>query len=249
MPEWPAIDLLPWLACSAAVTLGVLTQRATGGAFGMVVAPLVALVAPAFMPAGVLLVSLVVTLLCTPLPLGTIVWRELWPMVFGRGAGAMVAAALVALAPDPGAVAVLVALAVLLGVGLSLSGLRIAMRPGTLAGAGALSGLTGTLTSVGAPPVLLLYQDVPAQRARPTLNAFFALGVALSLLALLLRGRIGPQDTGFALSMAPAAALGFALARAAMALLRGRSTRPAILGLATAASLLILWRWAPGLLG
>lgn len=246
MVEWPAIGMGAWALCSAIVTLGVLTQRATGGAFGMVVAPLVALVAPAFMPAGVLLVSLAVTLLCTPLPLGTIVWRQLAPMIAGRGVGAVLAAGLVALAPDPGAVAALVAVAVLLGVAMSVAGRRVAMGPGTLVGAGLLSGLTGTLTSVGAPPVLLLYQDVPPERARPTLNAFFLLGVALSLVALATRGRIGAGDAGFALSMAPAIALGFAVARPALALLRGRSIRPLVLGLAAAASVLILLRWVPG---
>ena len=245
MVEWPAMGLGAWVLCSLTVTLGVLTQRATGGAFGMVVAPLVALVAPAFMPAGVLLVSLAVTFFCTPLPLGTIVWRELLPMVAGRGMGAIVAAVLVALAPDPGTVAVLVALAVLLGVGVSVAGKRVAMSPVSLAGAGALSGLTGTLTSVGAPPVLLLYQDVPATKARPTLNAFFMLGVALSLVALAWRGRVGAADAGFALAMAPAIMLGFAVARPVMGWLRGRSIRPLVLGLASLASVLILLRWLP----
>jgi uncharacterized membrane protein YfcA len=246
MVEWPAIGIGAWALCTTIVVLGVLTQRATGGAFGMVVAPLVALVAPAFMPAGVLLVSLAVTLLCTPLPLGTIVWRQLAPMVAGRGAGAVLAAGLVALAPDPGAVAVLVAVAVLLGVAVSVAGKRVAMNRGSLVGAGLLSGLTGTLTSVGAPPVLLLYQDIPAEKARPTLNAFFLLGVALSLAALASRGRIGPDDAGFALSMAPAIAMGFAVARPVLGLLRGRSIRPLVLGLASVASVLILLRWVPG---
>lgn len=248
MIEWPALGLGPWMLCTAIVALGVVTQRATGGAFGMMVAPLVALVAPSFMPAGVLLVSLVVTIFCTPLPLGTIVWRQLGPMVVGRGAGAMMAAGLVALAPDPAAVAVLVALSVLIGVAVSLAGKRVAMGTSSLVGAGLLSGLTGTLTSVGAPPILLLYQDIPPERARPTLNAFFLLGVVLSLAALWSRGRIAAGDVGFALVMLPAVALGFSVARPALALLRGRSIRPMVLGLASAASVLILVRWLPGLL-
>lgn len=248
MLEWPALGLLPWALCSASVTLGVLTQRATGGAFGMVVAPLVALAAPAFMPAGVLMVSVAVTLLCVRLPLGTIRLPELLPLVGGRGLGAVAAAGLVALAPDAGAVAVLVALSVLIGVGLSLSGLRVRMGLASLVGAGALSGLTGTLTSVGAPPVLLLYQDARPEAARPTLNAFFLLGTALSLGALALRDRVTMADLAFAVSMAPAMALGFALAPLLLNWLRGRSLRPIILGLATLASVMILVRWLPQML-
>jgi uncharacterized membrane protein YfcA len=230
-----------WAAASLAVVTGTLTQRATGGAFGMVVAPLIALVAPDRMPAGVLLIALAVTLLSTPRADGPVAWRELAPATAGRLLGALAAAGVVALAPDPGAVAVLVALSVLIGVAISLSGLRVALSPVSLAAAGGLSGLTGTLTSVGAPPMLLLYQHAGAA-ARPTLNAFFALGVAVSLAALALRGQVSAADAVFALSMAPAAAVGFALAFPAVRRLRGRSIRPLILGLATAASLAILLR-------
>lgn len=232
-----------WLMAAAAVALGVLTQRATGGAFGMVVAPLAALIAPQMLPGGVLLLSFCVTLLSTPRDLGAIAWGELIPAAAGRVLGALAAAGVVALAPDPGAVAVLVALAVLAGVALSLSGLRLAITTPSLIGAGAVSGLTGTLTSVGAPPMALLYQHAPPARTRATLNAFFSIGVAVSLAALALRGQLRASEAAFALSLAPAAAVGFALARPAMRWLGGRSIRPLILGLATLASVLILLRW------
>jgi uncharacterized membrane protein YfcA len=235
-----------WAACSVAVMAGVLTQRATGGAFGMVVAPLVALIAPQHMPSGVLLLGLVVTLLSTPRDLRAIAVRELTPAVAGRAAGAFLAAMVVALAPDPGAVAVMVALAVLTGVALSLSGLRVAISTPSLIGAGALSGLTGTLTSVGAPPMQMLYQHAAPGHARATLNAFFLIGIALSLGALAAKGQIGHTDFGFALSMAPAAVIGFVLSKPAIRALDGRSLRPLILGLATFASLMILLRQALG---
>jgi uncharacterized membrane protein YfcA len=238
-------DPVAWLACSIAMAAAVLTQRATGGAFGMVVAPFVALTAPVYMPGGVLLASLIVTALCLRLPLGAIAWRELSPMLVGRVAGAAAAAGLVMLAPDPAAMAVLVALSVLAGVGLSLAGLRADLSPRNLLAAGALSGLTGTLTSVGAPPIMLLYQHRAAAAARPTLNAYFLLGVALSLAVLALGGRLGWSDAVFVLSMLPAMALGFALAPAFLRRLGTRSLRPLVLALATCASLLILLRWLP----
>jgi uncharacterized membrane protein YfcA len=231
-----------WALCSLAVVAGVLTQRATGGAFGMVVAPLIALIAPEKMPAGILLIGLPVTLLSMP-RLADVALGELGPALAGRAAGALLAAGVVALAPDPATVAVLVALAVLVGVGVSLSGLRLSITTASLIGAGALSGLTGTLTSVGAPPMALLYQHTPAARARATLNAFFIVGIALSLGALAWRGQVRAGDVAFALAMAPAMALGFALARPAMRRLGGRSARPLVLGLAAGASALILARW------
>ncbi len=231
-----------WALSSAAVVMGVLTQRATGGAFGMVIAPLIALIAPEKMPAGILLIGLPVTLLSMP-RLADVALPELGPALVGRAAGAFMAAGVVALAPDPGAVAVLVALSVLVGVALSLSGLRLPITLPSLVGAGALSGLTGTLTSVGAPPMALLYQHAQPARARATLNAFFIIGIALSLGALAWRGQVRTGDATFALAMAPAMALGFGLARPAMRRLGGRSVRPLILALAAFASVMILLRW------
>ncbi len=236
----------PWVAVSLAVALGVVTQRATGGAFGMIVAPLVALIAPERMPAGILLISLGVLVLSTPRHLGDIGWRELIPAVSGRAVGAIAAAGVVSLAPDPGAVAMLVAAAVLVGVALSLSGLRLAVNAANLFGAGALSGLTGTLTSVGAPPMTLLYQHAPAAHVRATLNTFFTVGVFTSLAALALHDQIAAADAWFAVSMAPAIAVGLAASGPAMRWLAGRSLRPLILALASLASVLILVRGLAG---
>jgi uncharacterized membrane protein YfcA len=238
----PELTPLAWAAASLAVTAGVVTQRATGGAFGMVVAPLVALVAPQHLPAGVLLIALPATALSTPRRLGDVAVRELAPAAFGRLVGAAAAASAVALAPDPQAVAALVALAVLAGVALSLSGLRLRLGLASLFGAGALSGLMGTLTSVGAPPMQLLYQHEAAARARATLNAFFTLGVALSLGALLWKGQVDPPDLGFALAMTPALGLGFLIARPVVRRLEGRPLRPLVLALATLAAAAALLR-------
>ena len=66
-------------------------------------------------------------------------------------------------------------MAVLIGIALSLSGLRIAIRPVSLIIAGIAAGLMGTITAVGAPP-MALYQYEPAKRARAMQNAFFFWG-------------------------------------------------------------------------
>lgn len=236
------VALAPWLGACVAVVLATVSQRLTGGAFGMVAAPLIALLAPERMPAGVLLISLAATLAATPRRGAAPDWGEVAPAALGRGAGALAAAAVVALAPDPGAVAVLVACAVLVGVALSLSGLRLAVTRASLAAAGVVSGLTGTLTSVGAPPMQLLYQHRLGEGTRATLSAFFTIGIVLSLSALAVQSQIGAADVIFAASLAPAAACGLALGAWSARRVTGRALRPVVLGLATAASGAILVR-------
>ena len=58
--------------------------------------------------------------------------------------------------------------------------------------AGALSGLMGTISSIGGPPVALLYQNAGASRLRGTLAGFFLVGSVVSLLALALNYRLLP---------------------------------------------------------
>jgi len=73
---------------------------------------------------------------------------------------------------------------------------------------GSISGLMGTITGVGAPPLALVYQGSYAGNARPTLAAIFAVGCACSLLALTVIGWVGLQEIVIAGLMVPPMLLG-----------------------------------------
>ncbi|MFC1665581.1 hypothetical protein ACFL17_08145, partial [Pseudomonadota bacterium] len=55
----------------------------------------------------------------------------------------------------------------------------------------------------GAPPMGLVFQDQDASTARPTLNAFFAIGAAFSLLALWYSARFSLAHVILAAYLAP----------------------------------------------
>ena len=84
------------------------------------------------------------------------------------------------------AVAVMVLLAVVLSPGAG-RGAGTTQHPGL---AGLLSGLAGTATSIGGPPVALLYQHRPPQQIRSTLAVVFTVGAAISLVGIWLGGHL-----------------------------------------------------------
>jgi uncharacterized membrane protein YfcA len=134
------------------------------------------------------------------------------------------------------------AVLVLGGVALSAVGASVVVRPISLLLAGALSGLMGTIASIGGPPMALLHQAEPGPSLRANLSFYFAVGSAMSLLAVAAIGRFGWPEITWTAVLLPALALGFAVSgHAARRLDRGR-TKPVVLLVSTVAAILVLGR-------
>ncbi|WP_173935173.1 sulfite exporter TauE/SafE family protein [Chelativorans sp. Marseille-P2723] len=197
----------PGLAAAIALVLAGAIQGSTGFGFNMLAAPLLAILDPAFVPGPMITVATLVCIGGMMSELHALNRQDLAYALSGRVVSATVAALIVGLM-SPEAFSALFGFAVLLSVGLSLSGLRIPARPSTLLAAGTISGFMGTLTSIGAPPMAMVYQDTGGARMRATLNAFFVFGGLISILALWLAGRFGTHDLWLAMLMTPFAFAG-----------------------------------------
>lgn len=157
-----------------------------------------------------------------------------WALV-GRVIGTFGAVAIVSrLVGD--SLTLVLGISILVGVVLSLT--RWSLRPTrmTLTGAGALSGFMGTLTSVGGPPIALVYQREEASRLRSTLAGFFFFGATLSLCALTVAGRFGRGEFIDGVLLVPGLVLGMLIGRPARPFLDRGWTRPAVLGLSAIAA-------------
>ena len=183
------IDATPaaYLACFAAILVSSATHRVTGQAFGLICAPLIALAAPSHIPALILLCGLPIMLpYSIRFDRSEVRWNEVVYAFAGRVAGAVLAATIIAVLADKNFISVCVGISVLLGVAISLTNFAVAINPASLVAAGFMSGAMATLTSVGAPPMGLLYQRASFGHVRATLNAFFLFGALASVGALLL---------------------------------------------------------------
>lgn len=236
------ISFAVWCACFGAVFLSSGIQRLSGQAFGIVAAPLIALVAPQFLPAGLLLLGITVGLTSTAVDFSALTRAEIIPGFFGRALGAVIAAMVAASITNVNLIAGLTGIAVLIGIVLSLSGLRVTIKPITLVTAGIVAGLMGTITAVGAPPMALLYQYEPAKRARAMQNAFFFWGMCASVLALAWQGLITTKHLIFAGSLLPAIALGLAVSMPLAGRMERHTLRPYALGLSAIAATTLIAR-------
>jgi uncharacterized membrane protein YfcA len=235
---------LPWtdiILANLAVVLGATLQGSVGFGLGFVGAPLLMLISPSFIPGPLLFNAVVLTLLLAHRERKSIVVSEIRWAVVGRLLGVACAAVVVASISTDG-LALILGLLVLLLVGLSLSGLNFEPTWKSLIVAGTVSGFSGTIASVGAPPMAIVYQNATGPRIRGTLSAFFVIGTIMSLTALLLVGRLGVVEFTVALQLLPGLMLGFALSRRlALVLDRGR-TRYAVLGLSAMGGALLVLR-------
>jgi uncharacterized membrane protein YfcA len=223
-----------------AVFLGTLLQRLAGQGFGMVAAPLVAIVAPEYLPATLLLIGIVVGFSASAIDFSAVAKAELPAGFAGRALGAVVAAWVAARLADTAVFGVVVAGVVYLGIALSLLGLRVAIAPLSLFLAGLAAGVMGTLTAIGAPPMALLYQHEEQRRSAAMQNTFFAWGMVVSITALAVAGLVGLRHLALALLLVPAALLALWLSAPVARRVARARIRPWALGLAGAAATTLL---------
>lgn len=244
MPTGPDLlpDLVPWLACALAVMVGTILQRVSGAGFGMTVAPIMAMMAPAWIPGTIILLGLVVGLGAMFGSRDAIVLTDLPPGMIGRTAGALVAAYFAKVLVGSPALPVVVACVVLFAVGLNLVGLRLPITRITLMGAGLTAGLMGTLTGIGAPPMAILYSGIEPRRSAASQNAFFGFGMLVSIFALAVTGLMRAPQIAFAASLMPLVPLSLALSRPLARRFERGSIRPWALGLATLSAVVLLAR-------
>lgn len=235
------MEPLALVALMVAVVVGATVQGSLGFGLGLVAAPVAAMVDTRLVPGPVLLAVVPLTMLVAFTDRSRLDWRAVQWAVVGRVPGTVLGVWALASLPEREMVIVF-SVAVLAAVGLSVAGWRI--RPGrrTLLVAGAASGFMGTITSIGGPPMALVFQREEAAQLRATLAAYFVIGSVLSVVFLAAGGELGMTELRLSLLLVPGVLVGFALSRvAARHLDRGR-TRTAVLAFAAASATVVLLR-------
>ena len=235
------ITLEIYLLAAVFIVFGAIGQSTIGIGFGMFAAPFLAFIEPRLVPGTVLIMGMTVSTM--------IVIREFrhidraglsWALV-GRAVGAVAAGMTIALIPTK-LFGILFALLILLAVALSMLGWRLLPTRNNLITAGVLSGYMGTITSVGAPPVALVYQHRSAEVIRPTMATFLFIGAGMSIVTLAITGRFGTTEFLLGLLMLPPLLFGFFLSRFILPFVDRGFVRPLILSVTALAALALLIR-------
>lgn len=198
------------LIAGAAVMAGAAVQTTVGLGLGLVAAPVISFLDPRLMPGSVLIAAVLLPMLTLLQEWRQVDWRGVAWGLPARLPGTIVGVWVVAALP-PETLAGVVGAMVLGAVVLSVWSFRVRISPVSLMAAGCLSGITGTATSVGGPPIALLYQNEPPPRVRATLAAFFLFGAAFSLVALTVGGQLDTRTVAAGLAAVPCVGVGFGL--------------------------------------
>lgn len=229
------------LVVGLAVLLGAAVQGSVGLGLGLLAAPVFALVDPSLVPGTILLTTSVLPVLTSLRELQDVDWRGLGYALAGRAPGTAVGVWVVA-TQSPATTAVIVAVVVLGAVGLSVTTWHARPTRSALLAAGAISGVSGTATSVGGPPVALLYQRSPGSTVRSTMGLYFLVGNVTSVSALALAGEVGTRDLQRALVLLPFLVCGFLLSGPLRRHVDGPRLRIAVLVLSAASAVALLLR-------
>lgn len=219
--------------------VGAVVQGSIGFGLNLIAAPVLALVDPTLVPGPAIVIAFVFTALLAVRERRDIDLQGVRWAFYGRVPGS-VAGALAVAALSPRALSLAIAATVLVAVAITASGAHIAPTRGVLVGAGALSGLMGTASSIGGPPMAMALSGTTGAAMRGTLSAFFLLGTVVSVALLGAVGEFGTRDLMASVVLLPPLLAGFALSRLVAPHVDRDRLRLAVLVISTLAAVSVL---------
>lgn len=221
------------------VTLGLGVQAWIGLGFGLLSAPLLYFISPDYVPGPILLLGFVLSALVVLRNYQQMNWQRILPACLARIPGAWCGALLLASLPQ-NLVSILFGLSLLMAIQVTRSRVNLAPTPGILSIAGFFSGLLGTATSVGGPPMAMAYQQSDRLTTRNDLALFFLITTPVSLIMLAINDYFSWQTFMLTLPLLPGVFLGYKLAGFVSRQFPGANVKPFIIGLCTLAATGIL---------
>lgn len=235
----PGVTLLTYALMGALVLIGACLQGMGGIGFAMFSAPIAALSFPAMVPGPLLLLGGLVSAMAALREPGAIHWMLARHCIGGRCLGALLAGGLMGLLPAQ-PLAIAFALSMLIGVTLALAGWRVVPDRRSAWVAGTVSGVMGTITSAGAPPLGLLTQSLPAATVRSTIGTIIAVGSAASMLMLAGTSHFSLHQVTLGLVLIPWIWAGFAISSRLARHISATGLRRLLLALVAASALAVL---------
>jgi uncharacterized membrane protein YfcA len=230
------ISLGEYLVILLTAAVGATVQGSVGFGANLIAVPVVAVVVPEALPVVLIVWVLPLVIAMTVREHHGVDWSGVRWIALGRLPGTAVGTWVVAEVADD-TLSVLCGAAVLVAVATSLVTTTVRVTPVTKALAGFTAGVMGTATSIGGPPMALLYQHHDGRTLRATLAAAFTIGTTTSLLGLAISGAIEAWQVRLALALLPGLAAGMLVSRAVAHHLDRRWLRPAVLSFAGVAAL------------
>jgi uncharacterized membrane protein YfcA len=227
VPTLPVTSIQIAIALALTV-VGSAIQGSVGIGFAVIVAPILLLYAPEFVPGPIVLAAILLVILMAVRERRDVIVRDLSSATLGRILGTVPAAFVISSLPKS-VYELLFGTLVMLGVAVSMTGWHIPATRRNVFFASTLSGFMSTVSSVGGPPMALVYQHEEGPRIRATISAIFTIGGFITLAGLWWAGRFHMDEFMLGLILMPGVVAGFWISRYTKARIDAEHVRPALL--------------------
>jgi uncharacterized membrane protein YfcA len=230
------------LAIALVLTIvGSAIQGNVGIGLAVISAPILLLVNPVFVPAPIVLAAMMLVILMAVREWRAVIVEDIGLAVVGRTIGMLPAAYAISAFPKS-AYELLFAALVMLGAVLSALGWHVRPTRRNVLGASIASGFMSTVSSVGGPPMALLYQNEAGPRIRATISAIFTIGGLVSLAGLWWAGKFHLVEFVLGLVLMPSVVIGFAISGYTTAIVDRAHIKPLVLAISALSALVVMVR-------
>lgn len=234
-------DLISLLLINLVVFLGSLLQGLIGYGVGMFCAPLLFLISPSLVPAPLILISTVLTIMMMARDKRHLQFDQVSWAMKGGFVGTVLAGLVLKVATKD-QFELFFGLLILTAVLISLLGFKPKVTKRNNVIAGFTSGFMGTLTAVGGPPIALLYQHGAIKNIIANLTAFFLFLNVVAIITLASIGEITLTTLKVVVIATPGVALGLYASTKAQGLVKAHLAQRWILVLSTITAVIAIVR-------
>ena len=189
------------------IIFGAITQSAIGIGFG-IPAGILVLLEPSMVPSCIILMGSFLALSNAMLSYKDIIKVDLIYSYTGRVIGSILAMPLIFLTLGTDYYLIIFGVLLLIATYLSAKKWNIVATKKNITIAGTASGLMGTLTGIGGPPMAIVYQNSSAKKVVATLNMFFGIGALFSVLLFIYYDLINLPEVMKSIYLAPGLIIG-----------------------------------------
>lgn len=210
------------------VATGALVQGTIGFGLAVVAAPFLYQINPALVPGPIIMAALAIGSLSAYRYRDHIDLSAMKYAFLGRIPGSIIGGWLLVMFSSK-QMGLFLGGSVLLAVAASLSSITLKPSPKSLFGAGLFSGIMGTASSIGGPPIALVMQNESGDHIRANLSVFFVFGCLVSLLVLGMGGMLDTEVMLYGVLFIPAVLIGSRAAKRAVQYVNQEMIRKALL--------------------
>lgn len=194
------------------IILGAITQSAIGIGFG-IPAGILVLLEPSMVPSCIILMGSFLALSNAMLSYKDIIKVDLIYSFTGRVIGSILAMPLIFLTLGTDYYLIVFGVLLLIATYLSAKKWNIVATKKNITIAGTASGIMGTLTGIGGPPMAIVYQNSSAPKVVATLNMFFGIGALFSVLLFVYFDLINLPEVMKSIYLSPGLVIGTYIGR------------------------------------